>query len=128
MNTDEIRRTLHVLPQFDDVYSIDTLPPRPHGLLVCNLDTAHCPGTHWVAIYVDGNYDEYFIRSSEHRRTRYENTSNDGAEVQTIGFSTIAKFRASSVVFADITTFTIVCLEVTLYRCVNLAEQTQRFQ
>jgi len=60
MNTDEIRRTLRVLPQFDDVYSIDTLPPRPHGLLVGNLDPAHCPGTHWVAIYVDGNYGEHF--------------------------------------------------------------------
>jgi len=60
MNTDEIRRALRILPQFDDVYSIDTLPPRPHGLLICNLDPAHCPGTHWVAIYVDGNYGEYF--------------------------------------------------------------------
>jgi len=53
------------------------------------------------------------IRSAEHRRTRYENTSIDGAEVQTNGFSTIAKFRASSVVFADVTAFTIVRLEVT---------------
>jgi len=33
---------------------------RTDGLLVCNLDTAHCPGTHWVAIYVDGDYGEYF--------------------------------------------------------------------
>jgi len=60
MNTDVICRTLRVFPQFDDVYSSDTLPPRPHGLLVCNLDPAHCPGTHWVAIYVDGDYGEYF--------------------------------------------------------------------
>jgi len=116
MNTDEIRRALRVLPQFDDVYSIDTLPPRPHGLLVCNLDPAHCPGAHWVAIYVDGNYGKYFDSIG---RTRYENTSIDGAELQTIGFSTIAKFTASSVVFADITAFTIVHLEVTLYRCVK---------
>jgi len=60
MNTDEIRRVLRLLPQFDDVYSINTLPNRPHRLLVCNLDPAHCPDTHWVAIYVDGNYGEYF--------------------------------------------------------------------
>jgi len=60
MNTDEIRRTLHVFPQFDDVYSSDTLLSHPHGLLVCNLDPAHCPCTHWVAIYIDGNYGEYF--------------------------------------------------------------------
>jgi len=60
MNTDEIRRVLRVLPQFDDVYSIDMLPPRPHGLLICNLDPARCPSTHWLAIYVDCNYGEYF--------------------------------------------------------------------
>ena len=60
MNTDELRRTLRVLPQFNDVYSSDTLPQRPHRLLVCNLDPAHCSGTHWVAIYFDGDYGEYF--------------------------------------------------------------------
>jgi len=27
---------------------------------VCNLDPVQCPGTHLVAIYVDGNYSEYF--------------------------------------------------------------------
>jgi len=60
MNTDVIRCELHIFPQFDDVYSSDTLPPRPHEQLVCNLDPAHCPGTHWVAIYVDSDYGEYF--------------------------------------------------------------------
>jgi len=48
------------MAQFDDVYSSDTLPPCPHGLLVCNLNPAHCPGTHWVAIYVADDYGEYF--------------------------------------------------------------------
>ena len=56
------------------------------------------------------------IRSAECRRTRYETTSIDGAETQTNGFSTIAKFRASSIDFADITAFTIVRLEVTQRR------------
>jgi len=60
MNTDEIRRSLRVFLQFNDVYSNDTLPLCPHELLVCNLDPAHCPGMHWVAIYVDSNYGEYF--------------------------------------------------------------------
>jgi len=60
MSTDEIRRKLRVFLQFDDVYSSDMLPSHPHGLLVCNLDPAHCPGTLWVAIYVDGDYGEYF--------------------------------------------------------------------
>jgi len=73
-----------------------------------------------VAIYVDGDYGEYFDSIGERRLTRYENTSIDGAEVQTYGFSTIAKFTASSVDFVDITAFTVVCLEVTLYRCEKL--------
>jgi len=60
MNTDEIRRALRIFPHFEDVYSSDTLPPCPHGLLVCNLDPAHYPDTHWVAIYVDGDYGMYF--------------------------------------------------------------------
>jgi len=60
MNTDEIRHALRIFPQFDDIYSSNTLPPRPHGLLMCNLDPAHCPGTQYVATYVDGDYGEYF--------------------------------------------------------------------
>jgi len=50
MNTDEVCHALHVLLQFDNVYSTDTLPLRPH-LLVCNLDPSHCPDMLWVAIY-----------------------------------------------------------------------------
>jgi len=56
MNMDEIRRALRVFPQFDNIYSSDTLPLCPHRQLVCNLDPMHCPGTHWVAIYVDVDY------------------------------------------------------------------------
>jgi len=56
---DEIRCVLHVFPQFDDVYSSDTLPSRPCGLLVCNLDPSNRPGMHCLAIYVDDNYGVY---------------------------------------------------------------------
>ena len=52
MKTDEIRNALCNTKLFDDVYSVDTLPARPRGLLVCNLDPSYRPGTHWVAIYV----------------------------------------------------------------------------
>jgi len=51
---------LHVFLQFNNVYSTDTIPLHLHLLLVCILDPSHCPGTHWVAIYVDGEYAEYF--------------------------------------------------------------------
>jgi len=53
MKTDEIRSALCNIKLFDDVYSMDTLPARPRGLLVCNLDPSCSPITHWVAIYVD---------------------------------------------------------------------------
>jgi len=117
MNTDEIRRVLRILPQFDDVYSSDTLPPRPHGLLVCNLDPAHCPGTHWVAIYIDGDYGEYFDsigRTPPDSIRNYLDRWCGGADKWILNDP---KFRASSVKFADITVFTVVCLEVTLHRC-----------
>jgi len=61
MGTDEIRCVLRIFPQFDDAYSIDTIPPHLNGLLVCNLDPSDCPVSHWVAIYVDAaGYWEYF--------------------------------------------------------------------
>ena len=57
-----IERTLRKIRMFDGVYSVDTLPARPNGLLVCNVDPSHRPGTHWVAIYVDSREKraEYF--------------------------------------------------------------------
>lgn len=62
MKTDEIRHALRNVRQFGNVYSVDTLPRRPRGLLVCNLDVSYRPGTHWVVIYVDGDSGrgEYF--------------------------------------------------------------------
>ena len=44
MNTQEIDRFLRQrLPDFDGVFSIDTLPERPR-LLVCNTDPSDEPG------------------------------------------------------------------------------------
>jgi len=62
MNTDEIRRALRGTKNFDDVYSIDTLPPRPRGLLVCNTQPSNKPGDHWICIHVDKHADvgEFF--------------------------------------------------------------------
>jgi len=53
MKAEEIRSALSNVRLFDNVYSVDTLPSQPNGLMVCNLDPSHRPGTHWVAIYVD---------------------------------------------------------------------------
>ncbi len=59
MDTDEIRRALRRVKNFDDVYSIDTLPARPR-LLVCNTDPSHKPGRHWICICVENGTGEYF--------------------------------------------------------------------
>ena len=62
MNTDEIRRTLRNTKNFDDVYSIDTLPQRPCGLLVCNTQSSKKPGDHLICLHVN-NYvavNEFF--------------------------------------------------------------------
>jgi len=59
MNTDEIRRALRRVKNFDGVYSIDTLPDRPR-LLVCNTDPSHRPGRHWICICVENGTGEYF--------------------------------------------------------------------
>jgi len=60
MNTEEIRRALQN-KHFDDVYSIDTLPARLRGTVVCNLDLFYRSGNHWVCILVvDGTRGDYF--------------------------------------------------------------------
>jgi len=66
--------------------------------------STHRPGSHWVAIYVDGGdgYVEYFDSKGRAPRTSYK-----APEL-------VASCRLSSVVFADITAFTFVCLEVTV--------------
>jgi len=61
MNTAEIERLLGHLRAFRGVFSIDTLPnPPPEGLIVCNLDCSHRPGSHWVAMYIEKSTGEYF--------------------------------------------------------------------
>ena len=60
MNSDEIERFLRRhLEDFDGVFSVDTLPPKPH-LLVCNTDPSYRPGRHWICIFVEDGRGEYF--------------------------------------------------------------------
>ena len=44
---------------FDGVFRADTLLENLR-LLVANTDPAHSPGRHWVCMYVDDGYGEYF--------------------------------------------------------------------
>jgi len=74
MNTEEIRRALQNVKHFDDVYSIDTLPARPRGILLCNLDPSHRSGSHWVRICVDeSNYFDTFGRAPPKTLNDYMN-------------------------------------------------------
>jgi hypothetical protein len=60
MNTVEIEHILRNRAKgFDGVFSIDTLPPKPH-LLVCNTDPSTKSGRHWVCIWIEDDRGEYF--------------------------------------------------------------------
>ena len=61
MNTKQIERVLRRarVKDFDGVFSADTLPSKPH-LLVVNTDDSHKPGRHWVCMWVKNGYGEYF--------------------------------------------------------------------
>ena len=59
MNTQQIDRfPSRRLPDFDGVFSIDTLPEHPR-LLVCNTDPSNEPGRHWVAMCVRDGRGEF---------------------------------------------------------------------
>jgi hypothetical protein len=61
MDSEQIERELKdYRPLFLGVYSSDQLPTHRHGLFISNTDPSHLPGTHWVAIYTDGERGEYF--------------------------------------------------------------------
>jgi len=66
MNTTQIERILKDVDNFQGVFSVDTLPPRPR-LLVCNTEPSSKSGEHWIAINVDertgrGEYFDSFGR------------------------------------------------------------------
>ena len=59
MNSEQIERELKdYKPLFLGVYSSDRLPTNRRGLPISNTDPSHLPGTHWIAIYNDGQHGE----------------------------------------------------------------------
>ena len=59
MNSEEIRRALRPVRDFDGVFAADDLPDEPH-LLVSNTHPTSRPGRHWVCICVENGRGEYF--------------------------------------------------------------------
>ena len=47
-------------PKFNGVYSRNNLPKIKDGAYVTNLDEFKSIGTHWIALYVNGNNIIYF--------------------------------------------------------------------
>ena len=47
-------------PKFNGVYSRDNLPKIKDGAYVINLDEFKSIGTHWIALYLNGNNIIYF--------------------------------------------------------------------
>jgi len=111
MKTDEIRSALCNTKLFDDVYSVDTLPACPRGLLVCNMNPSYRPGTHWVAIYVDprGKRAECFDSFDKEPCKTTKEYLNRRCKRWT---HKLASYRASLVCCVDTTVYIIACLEV----------------
>ena len=78
MDNIHIERVLKHQPNFQGVFSSDTLPTTPR-LLVCNTDPARKPGEHWIAISVDkngrGEYFDSFGRPPNKHFERYMNSN-----------------------------------------------------
>ena len=47
-------------PKFNGAYSRNNLPKIKNGTYVINLDEFKLIGTHWIALYVNGNNIIYF--------------------------------------------------------------------
>jgi hypothetical protein len=77
MDTAQIEQLLKNQPNFQGVFSSDTLPITPY-LLVCNMNPSTKPGEHWIAIHVDknriGEYFDSFGRPPSKNFETYMNT------------------------------------------------------
>ena len=56
----EIQKYYQNEPKFNGVYSRNNLPKIKDGVYVINLDEYKSIGTHWIALYVNGNNAIYF--------------------------------------------------------------------
>ena len=56
----EIQNYCQNKPKFNGVYSRNNLLKKKDGTYVINLDEYKSIGTHWIALYVNGNNIIYF--------------------------------------------------------------------
>ena len=60
LNKFEIQKYYQNEPKFNDIYSRNNLPKIKDKVYVINLDEFKSIGTHWIALYVNGNNVIYF--------------------------------------------------------------------
>ena len=121
MNTEEIDRVLRrtCAKDFDGVFSAGTLPEKPH-LLVVNTDPAHRPGRHWVCMWMENGYGEYFDSFGQPPTANFERYLNRHCSSWTFNRRQLQSVINLLVNFADIIVFIIVCLEVEALICLKL--------
>ena len=56
----EIQKYYQSEPKFNGVYSRNNLPKIKNKAYLINLDEFKSTGTHWIALYVNGNNIKYF--------------------------------------------------------------------
>ena len=66
----EIQKYYQIEPKFNSVYSRNNFPKIKDGAYVINHDEHESIGTHWIALYVNGNkrrasYDAKYLDSFE---------------------------------------------------------------
>ena len=77
MDTEQIYEILKNQLQFQGVFSANNLPARP-GILICNTDPSHKPGTHWIVICVtEEGYGEYFDSFGRKPNKHFERYMNE---------------------------------------------------
>ena len=60
LNKFEIQKYYQNEPKFNGIYSRNNLPKIKDRVYVINLDEFKSIGTHWIALYVNGNNVIYF--------------------------------------------------------------------
>ena len=56
----EVQKYYQHEPKLNGAYSRNDLPKIKYGIHVINLDEYRSVGTHWIALYVNGNNETYF--------------------------------------------------------------------
>ena len=60
LNNFEIQKYDQNEPKFNGIFSRNSLPKRKDRAYVINCDEFKSTGTHWIALYVNGNSTIYF--------------------------------------------------------------------